>query len=85
VTDGDKTSTPGPAADDTVAFRDLPEGTVVRLRDGSAAEVTANPRDGAWLFVRIVESGPGTAQVGAEEMVFCTDVIGWPGARAGAV
>jgi hypothetical protein len=76
VTDGDKNRTEGASADDGVAFRDLPEGTVVRLRDGSAAEVTANPRDGAWLFVRIVEAGPGPAQVGTEEMVFCADVIG---------
>jgi hypothetical protein len=76
VTDGNKNRDAGPAAEDTVAFRDLPEGAVVRLRDGSTAEVTANPRDGAWLFVRLLEPGPGPAQVGAEEMVFCADVIG---------
>jgi hypothetical protein len=76
VTDGDERSAPGPTADDTVAFRDLPEGTIVRLRNGSTAEVTGNPRDGAWLIVKIVEPGPDLAQAGSEEMVFYTDVIG---------
>jgi hypothetical protein len=76
VTDSDTNRVQGPAGVSTAAFRDLPEGTVVRLRDGTAAEVTANPRDGAWLFVRILEPGTDAAQPGSEEMVFYTEIIG---------
>jgi hypothetical protein len=74
--EGDTNRAQGSAGDDTVAFRDLPEGTIVKLRNGSTAEVTGNPRDGAWLLVKIVEPGPDPAQLGSEEMVFFTDVIG---------
>jgi hypothetical protein len=81
MTDGDKNTAQGPAEgnsadDNAVAFRDLPVGTLVRLRDGSTAEVTGNPRDGAWLLVKIVDPGTDPAQPGSEEMVFYTDVIG---------
>jgi len=81
MTDGDKETAQGSAEnnsaeDNAVAFRDLPVGTLVRLRDGSTAEVTGNPRDGAWLLVKIVDPGTDPAQPGAEEMVFYTDVIG---------
>ena len=68
----------GPAADDTVAFRNLPEGTIVKLRNGSTAEVTGNPRDGAWLLVKIVEPGPDLAQLGSEEMVFFGGIKRFP-------
>ena len=55
------------------AFRDLQEGTRLLLTDGSIAEITGNPRDGAMLMIRIVES-PVEGRVGSEETVFFEDV-----------
>jgi hypothetical protein len=52
---------------DTIIMQDLPIGARLRLRSGAVAEVTANPRDGAWVFVRHAD--------GTEDMVFCTDVM----------
>lgn len=63
-----------PNADD-VALQDLPEGTNVRLPKGVIAEVTANPRDGGWLFIRFIEYPDDPARVGEEDMVFCADVL----------
>jgi hypothetical protein len=64
------------AVNDSILIRDLPEGATVKLRNGSTAEVVGNPRDGGWLIVRIVDSPSDASKVGAEEMVFCTDVMG---------
>ena len=61
--------------DDTVALREIPEGTKVRLRSGAIAEVTANPRDGGWLFIRFVEFPDDPSKVGEEDMAFCADVM----------
>ena len=60
---------------ETVDLQDLAEGTKVRLRNGAIAEVTANPRDGGWIFIRIVEHPEDPAKVGEEDMAFCTDVL----------
>lgn len=59
---------------DTVILRDVPVGAKVRLRNGAVGEVTANPRDGAWLFLRYLES-PDPAQVGTDGNAFATEVI----------
>ena len=59
---------------DTVILTNLPIGQRITLRDGSVAEVIANPRDGGWVQVRYVESS--TNDVGAEDMAFATDVVG---------
>ncbi len=61
--------------DDTVDLQDLPEGTKVRLRSGAIAEVTANPRDGGWIFIRFIEHPEEPSMVGEEDMAFCTDVL----------
>jgi hypothetical protein len=60
---------------DTVILRDLPVGTKVRLRSGAIGEITGNPQDGAWIFLRYVESPKDPAKVGTEDMAFCTEVI----------
>jgi 3-phenylpropionate/cinnamic acid dioxygenase small subunit len=60
---------------DTVILRDLAVGTMVKLRNGAMAEVTANPQDGAWVFLRYVQS-PDPAQVGTEGNAFATEVVG---------
>jgi hypothetical protein len=55
-------------------YRDLPVGARVKRRDGAILEVTGNPRDGAWLLVRVVEDPNDPSRVGEEDMVFFTDV-----------
>ena len=62
-------------ADGTVALQDVPEGTKVRLANGVIAEVTANPRDGGWLFIQYVEFPDDPSRVGEHDMVFCADVL----------
>lgn len=57
------------------AYRDLPEGAKVKLKNGAIAEVTGNPRDGAWLLIRFIEH-PDPTKVGQDDMVFFTDVEG---------
>jgi biphenyl 2,3-dioxygenase subunit beta len=59
---------------DTVILRNVPVGAKVKLRNGAVGEVTANPRDGAWVFLRYLES-PDPAQVGTEGNAFATEVI----------
>jgi hypothetical protein len=55
-------------------YRDLPVGARVKRKDGAILEITGNPRDGAWLLVRVVEDPRDPARVGEEDMVFFTDV-----------
>lgn len=58
-----------------VALQLLEEGARVRLRNGAIAEVTANPRDGGWVFVRFLEHPRDPSKVGQEDDVFCADVV----------
>ena len=58
------------------AYRDIPVGTRIKLKNGAVAEVTGNPRDGAWLLIRFVEHPQEPSKVGQEDMVFFTDVVG---------
>ena len=60
----------------TVILTNLPEGQHVKLRDGSIAEVVANPRDGGWVRVRFLEAPNAPSIVGSEDMAFATDVVG---------
>ena len=60
---------------DTVILRNFPVGARVGLRSGAVAEVTANPEDGGWIFVKFLESPADPSKVGEEELVFCTDVV----------
>ena len=60
---------------DTVDLQYIPEGAKVRLRNGAIAEVTANPRDGGWIFIRFLEYPDDPSRVGEEDMAFCTDVM----------
>ena len=61
---------------DTVILREVPVGQKVLLRSGAIAEITANPEDGAWVFIKIVSNAKDPSKVGEEEMAFCTEVIG---------
>ena len=57
-----------------LVYRDLPVGARVKRRDGAILEVTGNPRDGAWLLVRVVEDPNEPSSVGQEDMIFFTAV-----------
>jgi len=62
------------SSDAALIYRDLPVGARVKRKDGAILEVTGNPRDGAWLLVRVVEDPNEPSSVGQEDMVFFTDV-----------
>ena len=62
--------------DDFVSLQDVPEGTKVKMAGGVIAEVTANPRDGGWLFIKFVEYPENPSRIGEDDMVFCADVLG---------
>ena len=51
---------------DAEMVQDLPEGINVKLRNGAIAEVTANPRDGGWIFVRYVEFAQDPSLAGTD-------------------
>ena len=55
-------------------FRDLPVGAKIKLKNGAVAEITGNPRDGAWLLIRFVEHPENPSLVGEDDMVFFVDV-----------
>ena len=59
-----------------VMIQDLPEGARLRLTNGSVAEVTGNPKDGAWIIVRFVSCPEDPSKVGSEDLVWCLDVAG---------
>jgi len=58
-----------------IMLQDLEPGTPIKLRSGATAEVTDNPRDGSWVYVRYLTS-PNELEVGTEELVFAEDVVG---------
>ena len=60
----------------TVILTNLPAGQRIRLRDGSIAEVTANPRDGGWVFIKFLKCPDEPELEGTEDMAFATDVVG---------
>jgi hypothetical protein len=55
-------------------FRTLPEGTKVKLINGAAGEITANPRDGGFILVRFLEHPQDPSKVGEEDYVFFNEV-----------
>jgi len=60
---------------DPINIRDLAVGTRVKLGNGSEVEIIDNPRDGVWLFARILSSVDDPAAVGGDEMIFAQDVV----------
>ncbi len=58
-----------------VMLQNLEEGAKVRLRHNITAEITGNPRDGSWVFVRYVSCPDDPAKEGAEELAFADDVL----------
>jgi hypothetical protein len=55
-------------------FRTLPEGTKVKLVSGAAGEIIANPHDGGYILVKILEHPLEPSKVGDEDYVFFNEV-----------
>lgn len=55
-----------------IQIQHLDPGTKVKLKDGTIVEVTENPRDGAWMYGRIVDAG---SRGETEEIVNADDVV----------
>jgi hypothetical protein len=55
-------------------FRDLPEGTKLRMVTGGVVEIIENARNGANLLVRVIETDGVLPSDGEEEYVFFADV-----------
>jgi hypothetical protein len=53
-----------------VMLQKLERGTKIRLKSGATAEVTDNPRDGSWIYARLL--GQDTTE---DELVFAEDVV----------
>ena len=58
-----------------VMLQDLEVGARIRLKKGIVAEVTGNPKDGSWIFVKYVTHPEDPSQEGAEGLIFASDVI----------
>jgi hypothetical protein len=55
-----------------IMLQDLPVGTHIILKGGSEVEITENPRDGQWVFVK-----PAGTDDDAE-LIFAADVTELP-------
>lgn len=55
-------------------WTELPEGTLLTLLNGAVGEITANPRDGAWVQITFTEYPGDPSKVGQEEYVFFNEV-----------
>jgi hypothetical protein len=62
--------------DGAQTFRDLPEGLKIKLTNGAVGEIVGNPRDGAYLLIRFLESPEDPSKVGEEEIVYMTEIAG---------
>lgn len=58
--------------DAMIPIQHLERGTKIKLKNGLIAEVTENPKDGAWLYARICDPG---SEERAEEIVNADDVV----------
>ena len=53
----------------------LEPGATIMVSHGATAEVTSNPMDGVWVFVKYLSSPEDPALEGTEDMVFAQDVV----------
>ena len=58
-----------------VMLQDLPVGAKVKLRSNITAEVTGNPKDGSWIFVKYLSVPEDPSKEGAEELAFADEVL----------
>jgi hypothetical protein len=55
-------------------FRNLPQGTRVKLLNGAAGEITENAGDGGFILVKFSEHPQDPSKVGEEDYVFFNEV-----------
>jgi len=55
-------------------FRELQLGLKVMTTDGATGEIVANPHDGAFLQLRIIECPDQPERVGQDELVYYQEV-----------
>lgn len=60
---------------EVVNLRHLLPGMKLGLANGATVEVTSNPGDGVWVFVRYLSSPHNPSQVNAEDMVFAQEIV----------
>jgi hypothetical protein len=65
----------GEARRQPVMLQNLPVGAKVRLRKNVLAEVTGNPKDGSWIFVKYLTHPEDPAQEGTEGLAFADEVL----------
>jgi hypothetical protein len=58
-----------------VMLQNLAVGAKVKLKGDITAEVTGNPKDGSWIYVRYLSHPKDPSQEGAEELAFADDVL----------
>lgn len=57
-----------------VMLQELEVGQKIRLKNGIIAEVTGNPKDGSWIFVKYLENPNEPSNLPEEELAFAADV-----------
>jgi hypothetical protein len=63
-----------PARSGLVMLQELEVGQKVKLKGGVIAEVTGNPKDGSWIFVKYLENPKEPANLPEDELAFAADV-----------
>lgn len=58
-----------------IMLQNLPLGAKVKLRHNVTAEVTGNPKDGSWIFVKYLSHPEDPAQEGQEGLAFADEVL----------
>ena len=61
--------------DQVVNLRLLEPGMIIGLVNGATAEITSNPQDGVWVFVRYLSVPEDSSLEGSEDMVFAQDIV----------
>jgi hypothetical protein len=55
-------------------LQELEVGQKIKLKSGAVAEVTGNPKDGSWIFVKYLENPAEPGNLPEEELAFAADV-----------
>lgn len=58
-----------------VMLQNLRVGAKLTLRGNVTAEVTGNPEDGSWIFVRYLVHPQDPSKEGSEALAFADDVL----------
>jgi len=57
-------------------YRNLATGLKIKSTAGAICEIVANPGDGAYLVVKVVENAADKSREGEEELIYFTEVEG---------